>query len=410
MVVHRSVAGDDPARLAELELLFEVTAAVSRATTVADVYHLALAAVARASDADRVAILVTDAAGLMRFAASRGLSEAYQRAVDGHSPWPAAAVDPAPLVVDDVLADPAWAGFADVVRAEGIRTIAFIPLVHQRELLGKLVLYRAEPRPFAARAIQLASTIAAHVAHAVAHHRRQEALARALRDEQAATRACEEILSVVSHDLRNPLGAVLMGAAALLHIETEPADPRLARVRTTAERIARQARRMARQIDDLVDFAGIQSGRLSLDRREHAPADLLAAAADIFGSQADERGVRLEATRPELPRITCDADRGVQVLANLIANALKVTPRGGAIAIGAEAGDGTVFYVRDTGPGIGADELPHLFERYWRSASPTYKGTGLGLSIASRIVAAHGGRIWADSAPGAGSTFYFSLG
>jgi signal transduction histidine kinase len=400
----------DPTRLAELELLFEVTAAISRAEDVADVHHLALAAVARASDADRVAILIADTRGSMRFATSRGLSETYQRAVEGHSPWAADAEDPQPVVVDDAETDPAWAKYRDVFRAEGIRALAFVPLVHQRQLLGKFMLYRDAARAFAPRDIQLAATIAVHVAHAVARHRSQEALARALRDERAATRACEEILSVVSHDLRNPLGAVLMGASSLLHVPTEPADPRLERVRTTAERIVRQATRMARQIDDLVDFAGIQAGRLSLDRRVHAPADLVAAAAEIFGSLADERGVKLEAARPELPPIVCDADRGVQVLANLIANALKVTPRGGAISIGAEArGEAPLFYVRDTGPGIDASELPHLFERYWRSASSSYKGTGLGLSIASGIVAAHGGKIWVDSAPGTGSTFWFSL-
>lgn len=106
----------------------------------------------------------------------------------------------------------------------------------------------------------------------------------------------------------------------------------------------------------------------------------------------------------------CDVGRAVQVMSNLVSNALKVTPRGGTIAIGAQlAGREVVFYVRDSGPGIDADELPSLFERYWRSKKPTYKGTGLGLSIAHGIVAAHGGRIWADSEPGHGTTFYFSL-
>jgi signal transduction histidine kinase len=403
-------AAAERSRLAELELLFEVTAAISRAEDIADVHHLALAAVARASDADRVAILIADPRGAMRFAASRGLSDTYQRAVDGHSPWSADDEDPQAIAFADTETDPAWARFRDVFRAEGIRSLAFIPLVHQRMLLGKFMLYRDEPRAFAAHDVQLAGTIAVHVAHAIARHRGQEALARALRDERGATRACEEILSIVSHDLRNPLGAVLMGASALLHVPVEPADPRIDRMRTTAERITRQATRMARQIDDLVDFAGIQSGRISLTRAEHAPAELVAAAADMFGSQAEERGVKLVAPKPELPAIVCDAERGVQVLGNLIANALKVTPRGGAITIGAEQRDGTVFYVRDTGPGIDATELPHLFERYWRSASSSYKGTGLGLSIASGIVAAHGGKIWADSAVGTGSTFWFSLG
>jgi signal transduction histidine kinase len=100
----------------------------------------------------------------------------------------------------------------------------------------------------------------------------------------------------------------------------------------------------------------------------------------------------------------------VQVLSNLVSNALKVTPKGGAIAIGAEPRDReVVFYVKDTGPGIDAAELPCLFERYWRGKQSQYKGAGLGLSIARGIVDAHGGRIWAESQVGTGSTFYFSL-
>jgi len=98
----------------------------------------------------------------------------------------------------------------------------------------------------------------------------------------------------------------------------------------------------------------------------------------------------------------------VQILSNLLSNALKVTKRSGAITLGVEPSG--VFYVRDTGPGIDAEELPRLFERYWRSKHTTYKGAGLGLSIAKGIVDAHGGTIWATSAPGAGSTFRFTLG
>jgi signal transduction histidine kinase len=111
-----------------------------------------------------------------------------------------------------------------------------------------------------------------------------------------------------------------------------------------------------------------------------------------------------------LPAVQCDSDRAVQVLTSLVSNALKVTPKGGAVSIGAEVkGRDVVFFVRDTGPGIEADELPKLFERHWRSKSSSYKGAGLALAIARGIVDAHGGKIWAESRLGAGSTFYFSL-
>ena len=128
---------------------------------------------------------------------------------------------------------------------------------------------------------------------------------------------------------------------------------------------------------------------------------------------AIEQGLHFESTlAPGLPVVECDSERALQVMANLVANALKVTPRGGRIAIGAKPRvdrEVVVFYVEDTGPGIAAEDQPRLFERFWRGKSATYKGAGLGLSIARSIVVAHGGRIWVESAVGQGSTFYFSL-
>jgi len=194
----------------------------------------------------------------------------------------------------------------------------------------------------------------------------------------------------------------MMGATALLGSECGP------RQRSISERIHRQAARMARLIEDLVDFAGIEAGQLALRRAPHPPDKIVAAVGDLFGPLAEERGLRFAVeVPPGTPAVDCDSDRVVQVLQNLVSNALKVTPRGGTITVGVRP-DG-VFYVRDTGPGIAPDELPKLFERYWRSKSSHYKGAGLGLSIARGIVAAHGGNIWAESEPGAGSTFLFSL-
>jgi signal transduction histidine kinase len=242
-------------------------------------------------------------------------------------------------------------------------------------------------------------------------------LARAYREEQQAhqlaleaTRAREEILSVVSHDLRNPLGTILMGAAALLQ-NSDPDDAKLQRVRVVAERIHRQSERMARLIEDLVDFAGIQAGKLTIECAPCAPEAIISYAAELFAPIASERLLVFEAlAAPGLPRLACDFERAVQVLSNLIGNAIKVTPRNGTIAIGArdERGE-TVFFVRDTGPGIDADELPLIFERYWRSKKTTYKGAGLGLSIAKGIVDAHEGRIWAERSSEPGIAFCFTL-
>jgi signal transduction histidine kinase len=233
----------------------------------------------------------------------------------------------------------------------------------------------------------------------------REAAEAAAEAEREARRAREEILSVVSHDLRSPLGAILMGASTLMNID----DARQAR--TTASRIHHQAERMVRQIDDLVDFASIQAGRIVLHRELHTAAQILDAIADLFGPLASEKGLRLVAlSQPTMLSIDCDAERVIQALSNLVANALKVTPRGGEITIGADRrGREAVFAVRDTGPGIDPSDLPRLFERFWRGGSSQYKGAGLGLSIARGIADAHGGRIWVESQLGTGSTFFFAL-
>jgi signal transduction histidine kinase len=399
----------------ESELLYELTSKGNRLDGVSEFCDLAVTIVERGANCDRAAILLPDAAGKMRFRAHRGLSATYRAAVDGHSPWPPDARDPQPIVVDDTETDEAWAAYREVFRAEGIRALAFVPLVHHNKLVGKFMLYRNTPRPFAERELQFTANAAVHVAFAVERTNAEHALARAFSEERAAhleaeeaTRAREEILSVVSHDLRSPLGTIMLGASTLLQMEVSDRN----RVRNTAGRIHRQAERMARLIDDLVDFAAIQTGHVALARGVHAPAAILDAASDMFGPLATERGLRFETRHADdLPPVECDPERAVQVLSNLVTNAIKVTPAGGSIAIGAERAEAcdVVFFVKDSGPGIDPADMPRLFERFWRGKSSTYKGTGLGLSIARGIVDAHGGRIWAESELGKGSTFYFSL-
>jgi signal transduction histidine kinase len=113
---------------------------------------------------------------------------------------------------------------------------------------------------------------------------------------------------------------------------------------------------------------------------------------------------------PDLPEVYCDRDRILQVLSNLVWNASKATPEGGVITLRAETREEEVlFVVSDNGPGISEADVPHLFERYWRSGEVHYKGSGLGLAIASGIVGAHGGKIWVESALGRGATFLFTV-
>jgi signal transduction histidine kinase len=233
-------------------------------------------------------------------------------------------------------------------------------------------------------------------------------LERRVRELEDAMRARDDILAVVTHDLRNPLGTIVMGATTLRQIGS--ASDARGRVDAIAERIERQAERMARQINDLADLVEIQAGRLELRRASHAPHEIVAAASERVGPLARERGVAFEARAPDgLPAVECDCERVVQVLSNLVASSVKVTARGGAIEIGVRADDrGVVFFVRDSGPGIARDDLQALFGPAWRRRQPADRG-GLGFAFARGVVDAHGGQIWAASEPSVGSTVYFSL-
>lgn len=211
-------------------------------------------------------------------------------------------------------------------------------------------------------------------------------LARQLADARAAIRLREEIFAVTVHDLRNPLGTVVMGATALL--ANEDSDPRAQRVRTVAERIARQAERMSRQLSNLSDFGEIQAGRLALDRSPHKPGAILSAARDQLEPLARERGVACVMVDGDLTTLQCDADRVVQALFNLAGAALKVTGRGGEIELGSH--DGT-FFVRDHVP-----------------TADMGRGAGLAHTIAQGIAEAHGGRLWSERSD-ADRTVFFRL-
>jgi signal transduction histidine kinase len=232
-----------------------------------------------------------------------------------------------------------------------------------------------------------------------------------LRERERADRAVatrDEFLGLVSHDLRNMLGAVI-GFAGLAESEASR-ENRPAKVAGYAQRIQRSGGRMNRLIGDLVDLASIQSGVLTVMREDADPSQIVAEAVDTFQEQASTSGVSLVADIvPPLPRADLDPARTLQVLVNLLGNALKFTPRGGAVSVRADCvGREIRFAVHDTGVGIPADKLEAVFDRFVQVRQDR-RGVGLGLYISKCIVQGHGGRIWAESVPGAGSTFRFTL-
>ena len=165
-------------------------------------------------------------------------------------------------------------------------------------------------------------------------------------------------------------------------------------------------------VTELLELSRIESGRLSLDLQLVSPSELLASACKRMQVQTERAGLDLRVEcRDDLPTIKIDSQRLEQVLVNLIHNAVKFTKPGGEIVLVGEAGNGEVrFGVRDTGIGIPAEDVPRIFERFYRvDKSRTGSGTGLGLSISKHILEAHKGRIWAESVEGQGSTFYFAI-
>ena len=226
---------------------------------------------------------------------------------------------------------------------------------------------------------------------------------------QQAVRVREEILAIVSHDLRNPLGTILFTTAAMA--KRSVPEERRRGLPLAVGRIKRAADRMLHLIEDLLDFANIETGRLAITLAPEDPGALIDETLASFESAAQEKHLLLTATvAPGLPPISCDRDRILQVLSNLVGNATKATPEGGHITLRVDArGDEVLFSVSDDGPGIAEPDLAHLFERYWRSGEARYKGSGLGLAIAKGVVTAHGGRIWVQSEPARGATFLFTV-
>jgi PAS domain S-box-containing protein len=222
-----------------------------------------------------------------------------------------------------------------------------------------------------------------------------------------AVGARNEVLAVVSHDLRNPLSAIKMCVGALRESPTDPET-----TRELLGTVHESAALMSRIIQDLLDVANIDAGKLSIERQRQPLAPILVQAISMFESAAAEDQITLRHDwNASLPDIPIDADRILQVLANLLHNACKFTPAGGIIRVRAEtASDAVLVAVSDTGPGIPSDELPRVFDRFWhdRQASKI-RSTGLGLAIARGIVEAHGGRIAVESTLGNGSTFTFTL-
>lgn len=226
-------------------------------------------------------------------------------------------------------------------------------------------------------------------------------------DQVLASR--EDFMAMVSHDLRSLLGGIALSAELLKGVQN--ADQPFVKVRHYAERIQRFSARMNRLVGDLVDIASIEAGKLSLVFARYNASRLMRDSQDAFGPAVAAEGIDLTCTCEEDPcTVELDHERILQVLTNLVSNSLKYTPRGGRIELEVVRREDTVYFsVSDTGSGISTEILEKVFERYFQAEDGDRRGLGLGLFISKSIIEAHGGKIWATSTPGKGSTVVFTV-
>ncbi|HXU81030.1 MAG TPA: GAF domain-containing sensor histidine kinase, partial [Polyangia bacterium] len=284
----------------------------------------------------------------------------------------------------------------------GATCTVLAPLILRGRVVGVLRLAMAESgRKYTDDDLPLAQEIAHHAALAIEG-------ARLYGLAQSAIVARDNVIAVVSHDLRNYLSTVRMSAELLSR--TIPAGEGRAG-RKQVDAIERAATRMDQLIGGLRDATMIETGHFTIEPKAEDVRAMVDEAVAILEPQTESRSLQLKVQLEEAPApVHCDRERVLEVITNLVGNAIKFTKDGGEIRI-AEKTEGAVvcFSVSDTGSGIPDRVVPHLFDRYWKGREGNRKGTGMGLFIAKGIVEAHQGRIWVESTVGRGTTFYFTL-
>jgi len=289
---------------------------------------------------------------------------------------------------------------ASVLRVFGARSMIIVPLATRNRRLGVVTFVTGTSgRSYHPRDVGVAQTLAARAAMAIENGREYA------RVKEAAEKR-QEILAVVSHDLRAPLSNIVMSAQ---HLSDSGAGAPGSVPQLSLEIIQRSVKRMDRMLRDLLDASSIETGKLSVNLAPSRVSALLTDIREAVSAQAHERSVVIETPRSDDDyEVLCDRERIGQVLVNLVGNAIKFTPIGGKVVLDVKRkSDSVVFEVRDRGPGIPNEKVARVFDRFWRGGEAA--GTGLGLFIAKGIVTSHGGEIWIDSESGKGTSVFFSL-
>ncbi len=320
------------------------------------------------------------------------------------SPFPVATVlASAEAVVATDLPPDWWRQDASSVdlSALAIQGYAVLPLVARGRAVGALTLLSTDRNRSLAGDSPVVQSAARILGLAIDN-------AALYREARRASEARDEVLGIVSHDLRNPLAAISMCARGLRAAAEGTANDG----NELIDAIQQSAAMMNALIQDLLDISALESGHLRVDPEAHEAGPLAEQAYDLLSGSAAEKNLAFEVSLPaDIPPVRVDATRFVQVLSNLLGNAVKFTEPGGEVSLTADVeGEFVRFKVRDTGPGIPAGQLHRVFDRHWQEKRAIPRGgTGLGLTIARGIVEAHGGSIFVDSTEGVGSTFSFTV-
>jgi signal transduction histidine kinase len=402
--------------VAELRALSEVSQAVNSTLELQAVLGAIAAHAVALAEADAGAFCAYDeGAQVFRLQATHDLDPDVVEAITrrpirlGEGATGLAGLQRVAVQIPDVDDQPGYALY-DTIRKPGYRALLAVPLLREDSLVGALVLCRKRPGAFEAETVNLVQTLANQSVLAIENAELFEEIEEKSRQLEEASQHKSEFLANMSHELRTPLNAVL-GYAELIQDGIYGEVP--AKMQEVLERIQQNGRHLLGLINDVLDLSKIEAGQLTLSPVHYSMRELVLDVVSATEALAAEKQLTLEMNVPaDLPPGHGDERRITQVLMNLVSNAIKFT-EAGSISIQAKVEDGDfVVTVSDTGMGISAEDCERIFGEFQQvDSSSTRKkgGTGLGLAISKRIVELHGGRIWVESTPDEGSTFWFTV-